>query len=154
MKRRDFVKRLSAGLALGPLVIKLQACAGDTEVPTRPSGGGGGGADAGGTIAQFRVTNTDSSGHGHWFWIACSEAAAGVETRYTAEGTHSHLVTVSAADLDRILAGEQVTLSTTDGHPHTWIIQMPSGMCSGDPGGDPPDEEPPDDGGGGGGGGW
>lgn len=154
VRRRDFVKRLSAGLALGPIILKLEACtvgsdAGGTAPP--PAGGG---SDAGGDLLQFRVTNSDTSGHSHWFWIECTQVEAGADTTYTAEGSHTHLVTVTGADLDRILAGESITLDTTDGHPHTWIIQMPSGMCSGDGSSDPPGDDPPPDDGGGGGGGW
>jgi hypothetical protein len=159
VRRRDFVKRLSAGLALGPLVLKLQGCVGDTEVPTAPGSGGGGGtsgggADAGSDLLQFRVTNSDSSGHTHWFFVECSQVEAGADTTYTAEGSHTHLVPVTGADLDRILAGDPITIYTTDSHPHTWIIQMPTGMCSGDGGGTPPPDDDGGGGGGGGGGGW
>ena len=162
MRRRDFVKRLSAGLALGPLVLKLQGCTvgGDTPPPGSSGGGGGGtgsggGADAAPDLLQFRVTNSDTSGHSHWFYVECSQVEAGADTTYTAEGSHTHIVPVTGDDLDRILAGDPITIYTNDSHPHTWIIQMPSGMCSGDGGGTPP----PDDGsggggGGGGGGGW
>lgn len=155
MRRRDFVRRLSTGLALGPIILKLEACTvgGDSEI-TGGGGGGGGAADAASNLTQFRVMNADDSGHSHWFWIECSQAAARVDTTYTAEGGHPHTVMVTGGDLDRILAGQAVTLTTTDGHPHTWVIQMPTGMCSGEGGGGDP---PPDDdgsGGGGGGGGW
>jgi len=158
VRRRDFVRRLSTGLVLGPIMLKLQACTvgSDSEITGGGGGGGGtgtgggGGADAASDLTQFRVTNMDDSGHSHWFWIECTQAAAGVDTTYTAEGSHTHVVEVTGADLDRILAGQAITLTTTDGHPHTWVIQMPTGMCSGDSGGGDP---PPDDGGGGGGGG-
>ncbi len=166
MRRRDFVKRLSAGLALGPLVLKLQACTVGGDTPPPGSGGGGGGTgsgggsvDAGSDLLQFQVTNMDSSGHSHWFFIECSQVEAGADTSYTAEGSHTHVVNVTGADLDRILAGDSITINTNDTHAHTWIIQMPSGMCSGDGGGGG-DTGGGDGGGtgggtgGGGGGGW
>jgi len=167
VRRRDFVKRLSAGLALGPIILKLQACTvgGDTPEPGGGGGGGGGtgggGADAAVDLTQFRVTNMDDSGHSHWFFIECDQAAAGVETSYTAEGTHTHVVTITGGDLDRVFAGEQVSLQTTDGHAHTWVIQMPNGMCTGDGGGTGGGDDGSGGGtgggtggGGGGGGGW
>lgn len=136
MNRRELLGRLPI-LFIGPVVLKAAGCT--TEIEGRPAAGG----DAG---DQFSVMNQDSSGHTHMFWIECDQRGAGPWT-YTAEGaSHTHEVTLTAGDLDAVFAGQQVTIQTTDGHPHTWIVQMPTGMC--------PPQGGEDDGTGGGGGGW
>ena len=62
-----------------------------------------------------------------------------------------HEVRLSRTDLERIFAGQTVTIETTDGHRHLWTIQLPSTGCrsqnTGSSGGG-------GSGGGSGGGGW
>jgi hypothetical protein len=87
------------------------------------------------------------------FWIECDQQGAGPWT-YIAEGaSHTHEVTLTAADLDAVFNGQQVTIQTTDSHPHTWIVLMPTGMCPPDGGGGGGGDDGTG-GGGGGGGGW
>jgi len=137
VNRRELLGRLPI-LFIAPAVLKAIGCT--TEIDGVPAPGGGAAAD------QFSVVNQDTSGHTHMFWIECDQRGAGPWT-YTAEGaSHTHQITLTAADLDAVFAGQPVTIQTTDGHPHTWIVQMPSGMCPADGGGD--------DGSGGGTGGW
>lgn len=138
MNRRELLGKLSILLA-GPVVLKAAACVTEIDGAPPPAGDGGGGAD------QFAVMNQDGSGHTHMFWIECEQRGAGPWT-YLAEGAHSHQVTLTSDELDAVFRGEAVTVQTTAGHPHTWMVQMPAGMCA--PGGGS------DGGSGGGGGGW
>ncbi|HEU5057887.1 MAG TPA: hypothetical protein VFU21_15250 [Kofleriaceae bacterium] len=159
MNRRDLLRKLPVVLAV-PAGIKLVAAC-TTEIDGNPppagGGGGGGGSGGGGDATQFAVMNADASGHSHMFWIECDQRGAGPWT-YTAEGAHTHEVTISAEQLDQVFLGQAVTIETNGTHPHTWVIQMPSGMCPDDGGGgdtgDGGDGGDGSGGGGGGGGGW
>jgi hypothetical protein len=129
MRRRDLLARLPLFLMAIPVV---GACVAEDEYPKRPPGGHDGTGnpppDDGTDDANFRVENQDSSGHSHWFEISCANLDDGTLT-YTAQGPHTHQVTITEAQLDDVLAGDTVTVQTTAGHPHTWVIAMPSELC-------------------------
>lgn len=160
MNRRDLLRKIPVVL-VGPALVKVvAACTTEIDGNPPPGGGGGGtGTGGGGTgdATQFAVMNQDTSGHTHMFWIECDQRGAGPWT-YTAEGAHTHEVTVSADQLDAVFRGEQVVIETNGTHPHTWMLQMPNGMCPDDGtggGGDTGDGgDTGGGGGGGGGGGW
>ena len=130
MKRRDFLGMTTALLG-APLLIKLTACSDDgggggttTSGGTTTTGGGGGGNPA------FRISNSDTS-HPHSFVIVCADVDKETVT-YTAGGSgHTHPVTLSGDQIADILDGQTVTVETTDLHPHTWTITMPSDGCEG-----------------------
>lgn len=141
MRRRTFCIRLGVGIASAPAVLALGGCSSDNNrnPPGEPDAGSGGGGepDAGASSEpSFSVTNTDDSGHTHQFTIKCSHQDADGWT-YTAEGGHTHDVWLSRNDLKKIFDGERVTVETSDGHPHTWIIEAPQDACesTSDPGG-------------------
>lgn len=125
MKRRQFLSRLLTAVAIAPVA----ACYVGDDTTKPPPGPSGGAADAAAAPTEFSVTNQDSSGHSHSFTIKCSHATADGWT-YTAGGGHTHSVTLDQSQLQAIFAGETITVETTDGHPHTWVITRPEGMCS------------------------
>lgn len=143
MKRRTFLQ-LSTGLVAVPLVLKTTGCSGDdggngpsTSTTT------GGGPDA---MVQpgFRIRNSDADGvgeHPHSFVLLCADEDKASVT-YTAGGSgHTHRVTLTGAEITMILAGETVNKTTSDLHPHTWAIAMPSDDdCTG-PANNPPDSD-------------
>src|SRR5690349_21772918 len=128
MDRRSFVVRFSAGLLAAPALVSISAAC---------DGSYGDGYGAPGGVSQpppastpgIPVTNTDTSGHSHSFTIACADGQSPGRV-YTATGSHTHQVPLSAEQLDAIMAGQTVTVQTTDGHPHTWIIHRPNGVCA------------------------
>ena len=127
MNRRRFITNLLGAVA----VTKLVACVGDADEPGPGSGSGNDspGVDAGvAANDSFAVTNTDSSGHGHGFEIQCGHATADGWT-YTAGGAHNHTVTLTRDQLESIFAGQTVTVQTTGGHAHTWVIARPTDRC-------------------------
>lgn len=128
MKRRAFLARLAGGLAAAPAVLHLAGCVADYG---DDDGGDTGGANnpGGAAAAQFMVVNSDQSGHQHSFFIKCSHASSDGWT-YQATGAHTHSVNLSRAQLQEIFSGKQVVVQTTDGHPHTWTIQMPAAQCA------------------------
>lgn len=121
MNRRDVLKRLGLVLVAVPVIN----CASEEEYPPRPPGGGDGGGEE---DAGFMVSNDDYSGHAHSFEVRCAELEDG-KSVWTAGGAHTHMVTLTDAQIASVLDGERVTIETTGGHPHTWIIEMPSGRC-------------------------
>jgi len=127
MNRRDILKRL--GLVL--IAVPVMSCAAESDYPDRGGGGGGGGSGGGGgdeEDAAFTVSNNDYSGHAHSFEVKCTELEGG-QAVWTAGGAHTHQVTLTEAQITSVLNGESVTIETSGGHAHTWIVQMPSGRC-------------------------
>lgn len=139
VNRRAFLKKLGWGMIAVPVASKLVGCAADdggdyppNPGPTGPIPGPGntqGGPDAGQTlVASFAVQNTDGSGHLHSFDFTC-EVALGSTVTFVAGGAHTHQVTLTASEVDQVLAGGSVTVQTSDGHPHTWVVEMPADGC-------------------------
>lgn len=144
MRRRSFLVRLG-GMAATPLLFTLTGCAADDpeRPPSRPGGGGDGTGE--GDPTGFIIRNSDSS-HPHEFTMRCADEGASA-MNYVATGSgHTHDVELTEQDLIDVFEGRAVTKQTNDGHPHTWVIEMPASGCTAvpDTGDEPP---PPDDGG-------
>jgi hypothetical protein len=122
IKRRMFLARVLKAVAMAPVVACTVGDYDSSDEPVAPSG-----ADAG-TAAGFAVSNNDSSGHSHSFTIKCSQKGAEGWT-YTAGGGHTHEVTLDREQLEAVFSGETVTVQTSDGHPHTWVITRPDSTC-------------------------
>lgn len=116
MKRRDL---LVAGVSV-PAVLWAMAC-----------GGGDGAVDAN-FQTSFQVdSETNTSGHRHRLTVVCADIG-GSDVRYTTSESaqHTHMVTMTGAELAALGAGETVTKTITDqGHAHTWIMMKPASAC-------------------------
>lgn len=116
MKRRDL---LVAGVS-APAVLWAMAC-----------GGGDGEADANFQTSFQIDSETNTSGHRHRLTVVCADVG-GSDVRYTTSESaqHTHLVTVTGAELTMLGAGQTVTKTITDGgHSHTWILIKPTSAC-------------------------
>jgi hypothetical protein len=130
MKRRELLAKIPMMLLAVP-VLGAAGCLtdDDDEYPLRPPGGGGGTSEGpGGGADSFVGRNQDESGHQHTVEIRCASLEAG-RTTYVAEGPHQHTLTLSDGDIDDLLAGRSVTVTTTALHEHTWVLSMPDGLC-------------------------
>ena len=129
MHRRELLLRLPMFLVAIPALGCLGA---EDHYPSRPGGvpsGGGGASDPPrGGADSFLVQNDDDSGHLHSFELTCNNLEGG-KTAYTALGAHTHTVTLTDADLEAVLAGSAVTVETTAGHRHVWVVRMPDRLC-------------------------
>lgn len=122
MRRRDL---------LYVLTLPMIGCVVEDDYPVRGGavpGDLGGGGGAGDRPTSFVVTNDDDSGHTHAFEVRCVDLEARQDT-FTAGGAHTHEVRLTDEDIDTILDGGTVTIETTGGHPHRWVVRMPAGLC-------------------------
>lgn len=108
--RRHFTVA-SALAMLGGVTITISACGGGgSSNPTGSSGAG----DAVGSI---------SANHGHTARITSAQLAAGGALVLDIRGTsaHPHTVSLSAADVSAIAAGQTISRESSfdDGHTHT-----------------------------------
>jgi len=116
MRRRDLlIKSVSV-----PTVLWAVAC-----------GGGDGDPDANFQTSFQATSETNTSGHRHILTVQCSDIGGGDVRYVTSESAnHTHMVTVTRAELTTIGAGSTVTKSITDqGHSHTWLLMKPSTAC-------------------------
>ncbi len=123
MHRRELLARIPFVL----LGVSMIRCASEDPYPPEPGGQGGGGGGGEDEITSFRVENNDGSGHIHWFEVQCTQLTSG-QTTWTAQGAHTHTITLTDDQLADIVDGRTVTVETTGGHPHTWILTMPQNM--------------------------
>lgn len=91
-------------------------------------------ADASGqdaSVGSFEVSTKEGDPHVHSFTVSCAVFDQNGMATFMATGSgHMHDVKISAADLDKVLAGETVEIMTTSGgHTHTFVFDMPAGAC-------------------------
>ena len=123
MTRKDFLRSLF-GAAAGGLV--LAACGGDD---------GGGTTQADAPVSQASCTMNGTSvnietNHGHVLMVSKEDVSAGADKTYDIMGTattHTHSVTVSAADFAKLAQNMSVHLTSTTGGAHTHGILI---MCA------------------------
>ena len=109
MDRRKFLAFAAGSAALGALVVLNGCSSGSSDsTPTTPT------------------TYTDksakvSSNHGHNFTLTAAQQQAAADAKiYSSGGTHSHKITVGAADVAAIAGGTTWSgeSSTDAGHSH------------------------------------
>jgi hypothetical protein len=120
LDRRKFT--LAAALAaLSGVAITISACGGSSS-PSSPSTGGTGTGGTGSTGASDKV-GVISNNHGHSAVITGAQLTAGGALNLDIQGTatHTHQVSLTAAQIASIAANQQVgqESSTSSGHSHT-----------------------------------
>jgi hypothetical protein len=124
-ERRQFFKRLMMmTFALVGAQTLLSACGGSGY-----SSGGGGTPSSGGSCETNGTTASVGSNHGHIApTISAADVTSGTQQTYAvAQGTatHSHTVTVSAANFTTLQGDTGVNIATdsdSTGHTHTITI--------------------------------
>jgi hypothetical protein len=116
--RKQFLQAGAATL----VVTSLGACAsddGDSE-DGADSGDDGGGDCSGGATANI-ATN-----HGHDMAVAAGDITAAAAMDYDITGTadHSHTVSLTAADMDTLAAGESVSVTSSSDAGHTHQVTI------------------------------
>jgi len=137
--RRRFLKTVAVG-SVGLGVLAMTGCGDDstgtdsgtaTDTGTADTGTADTGtADTGtadtGTAACTGTTTNISANHGHAVDVPGSDVAAGAQVVYDIQGTasHTHDLTVAAADFTTLQGGGPVTItsSLSNGHTHAVTI--------------------------------
>ena len=96
MTRKEFI----GGLASGTVLLVFSGC-----------GGGGGGMSGGGS----GCTDTIAANHGHVLVVPLSDLSSMVDKSYDIRGTadHTHTVTLTAAQLAQLKAGQSVNVNSS-----------------------------------------
>ena len=113
--RRQFFSQLSMALAGSSLVAFAIACGGEDDIDTGETSGGLSCTAAG-----------ISNNHGHALLIPFADVEAGEDRTYSIQGQsgHDHQITLTAADFDALVAGDDVLLTSTDGASHTHDVTL------------------------------
>jgi len=117
MQRREFLVRLGGVVIAVPAVLELVGC-GDDAPTNVPRG--------------YDITSTNNDNHTHGIRVLCGDLSAGGAVTYTSTSTgHTHTVPLTMMDIQTIVAGGQVTITSSSdgGHTHNWTIRTPSGAC-------------------------
>lgn len=68
-----------------------------------------------------------SDTHSHVLTIPAADLAGGLGGTYTSTaGDHTHDVVLTAQDMSDLLDNCTVTVSSDDTHPHTWTLALPA----------------------------
>jgi hypothetical protein len=112
--RRDFLKR-SLGAALLGSGFVLVSCSSD----------GGSDPNGGGACTNAVAGDVDASpGHGHSMDDVCQEDAGGSLNLTLTGNGHTHSISLSATQVDNILAGLPVTVTSTNNSAHTHDVSF------------------------------
>jgi hypothetical protein len=121
MTRKEFL-----GTLIGAGALLAAGCGGDD--------GGGGTADApvsGKSCTMNGTTTSIEANHGHVIMVSKDDVTAGVDKTYdiTGTSTHSHMVTVTAANFTTLKdnPGMTVMVTSTVGGAHTHAVTI---MCA------------------------
>jgi hypothetical protein len=100
MTRKQFI----GGLAGGTVLLVFTGC-----------GGGGGGYTSGGGMSGSGCTTTIAANHDHVLVVPLSDLSSTVDKSYDIRGTadHTHTVTLTAAQLAQLKAGQSVNVNST-----------------------------------------
>ena len=122
--RRRFLKTVAVG-SVGLGVLAMTGCGDDSTGTDSGTATDTGTADTG-TAACTGTTTNISANHGHALDVLGSDVAAGAQVVYDIQGTasHTHDLTVAAADFTTLQGGGPVTItsSLTNGHTHDVTI--------------------------------
>ena len=122
--RRRFLKTVAVG-SVGLGVLAMTGCGDDSTGTDSGTATDTGTADTG-TAACTGTTTNISANHGHAVDVPGSDVAAGAQVVYDIQGTasHTHDLTVAAADFTTLQGGGPVTItsSLTNGHTHDVTI--------------------------------
>ena len=122
MKRIDFLKRTAAVATLGiPILSVLSSCSTETApTPTTPPPTNPKDCLANGT------TSSIGSNHGHTLTVSKTDVENGVEKTYNILGSasHSHEVTLSAANFSSLKDASSIQVSSTSGDGHTHSVSV------------------------------
>lgn len=138
MKRREFLLKAAGTAAVLTVVPSLLSACDDGGTDTDPDSETDTDGDTSDTDTGDDDTGAadcldcadsaaegESDTHGHFICLTQAELDAGEDITYTSTGgNHDHTFTITAAEIASILAGDVVTINSSDSHPHSWDVSM------------------------------
>ena len=122
MKRIDFLKRIAIVATMGlPLVTVITSCSSEADPnPTTPPPPDPKDCLANGTSSSI------GSNHGHSITVSKTDVENGVEKTYAILGSasHSHDVTITAANFSSLKNATSIQVSSTSGSGHTHSVSV------------------------------
>ena len=122
MERKEFFKRLG-GMALLTLpAAYVVSCSGSDD----SDGGNNNNNNAPNCLENGARAGTIVNNHGHSLIVPRADVEAGVEKTYNIQGTssHSHLITVTAANFQTLSNNQQVVVGSTNDNNHTHSVTL------------------------------
>lgn len=119
MDRKTFIKKVMGLTAIAVPAYAVLSCSTNESIPPQVGGGGGGDCLTNGARASGITAN-----HGHSLVVSRDDVNAGTEKTYTIDGTagHSHSITITSANFDKLKNNEPIEVTSTVGDSHDHIV--------------------------------
>lgn len=125
MDRKTFIRKTTAGLLLGIPAISILGCSGsddggDTNPNPNPN------PQANCLQNGTNSTVASAAGHSHSFTVPKEDVSAGVEKTYVLSNvnSHTHQVTITAAQFTTLQGNNSVTATSTSDSGHTHSVTV------------------------------
>lgn len=112
--RRDFLMSTMYLTLAGKLVLLSQACGEGSDDPSNSE------------TTDSCTDATITANHGHVLVVPLEDVEAAVEKTYNIQGDspHQHVVIITAADFNALAAGNDVTVTSSEGAAHTHSVTV------------------------------
>ena len=119
MDRKTFIKKVIGAAVIAVPVYTALSCS--TNESTPPQVGGGSDPDC---LSNGARASGITGNHGHSLVVSRDDVNSGSEKTYTIDGTsgHSHSITISSTDFDKLKNNEPVEITSTVGSGHDHIV--------------------------------
>jgi len=122
MDRKDFIKKVAGTMLLAVPVISVLGCSDSDNGSIPPQGGSPQNADC----LKNGTKSAINGNHGHTLTVSKVDVENGVSKEYSIKGTssHTHMITVSADNFDRLKNNQQISMNSTSGGGHTHSVTV------------------------------
>lgn len=140
LHRREFLKSLSFFGAAAITAVALPACVAEAGGDADDDSDEETGESEDALVSCSKVNTTIATNHGHTLTVPPADVAAGKAKKYQLSGSHTHTLSLTAADFAKLSSnGKIVILSgSSGGHTHSVTVSCagttttpPTKTCSG-----------------------
>ena len=121
MDRKTFIKKTASAVLIAAPAISLINCSSSEDSSSNNNNSGNPDCSNNGARAS-----SISANHGHSLTVSREDVNAGVEKTYSIEGSasHSHSVTVTAANFITLQNNQQIVLTSSVGNSHEHTVTV------------------------------